>query len=96
MGLSGYCRATVGLSGVGAVGTVERLSGSCRVRVSECRARAQEDEDEDEEEQIEDSDDEDDEEEQIEDSDDEVEEDEGEDANTNANPPREPKCQSDP
>ena len=30
-----------GLSGVGAVGTVERLSGSCRVWVSECRARAQ-------------------------------------------------------
>ena len=40
-GLSGAVGLLSGLSGVGAVGTVERLSGSCRVRVSECRARAQ-------------------------------------------------------
>ena len=39
--LSGAVGLLSGLSGVGAVGTVERLSGSCRVRVSECRARAQ-------------------------------------------------------
>ena len=39
--LSGAVGLLSGLSGVGAVGTVERLSGSCRVWVSECRARAQ-------------------------------------------------------
>ena len=39
--LSGAVGLLSVLSGVGAVGTVERLSGSCRVRVSECRARAQ-------------------------------------------------------
>ena len=39
--LSGAVGLLSVLSGVGAVGTVERLSGSCRVWVSECRARAQ-------------------------------------------------------